>query len=151
MTLPASGAISMQALNTEVGSNQNNFNSTILRALAGKPTPNSAISFSDFYSKSGKFSGNVTTNSSGNSSGGISFQPFMNGSLSEIIKNVSTGNCELHMQASPPIWTGNITVTNNTTGVSTVLSYSNSISWIGPCPANLLRPSANDLFTIIPS
>lgn len=151
MTLPASGAISMADLNNEVGSNRNSMDDWILRVLAGRVGSGTPIWFSDFFGKTGKMVGNISTDANTNSNGGIGFKGFMNGVLSEIIRNAATGNCELHFSTSPPIWTGNITVTNNTTGVSTVLGYSNSINWVGGNPANLLRPSANDYFTIIPS
>jgi hypothetical protein len=53
MTLPASGAISMSNINTELGRTSNasiNLNDSTVRGLASKPS--GAISLSDFYSKS---------------------------------------------------------------------------------------------------
>jgi hypothetical protein len=54
MTLPASGAISMSNINTELGRTSSasiNLNDSTVRGLAGKPS--GAISLSDFYGKSG--------------------------------------------------------------------------------------------------
>lgn len=149
MTLPASGAISMSALNTEVGSNRNNLNDSILRALANKTTPNTLISFSDFYSKTGKISKAITLNAS-TVSVGFSGTPCMNGTADSLLRNAGNGNCELDWSVAP-VWQGNYTITNNTTGVSSTLIRQNSVSWQGANPANLLRAGTSDTFTIIPS
>jgi hypothetical protein len=56
MVLPSSGAISVSDVNTELRRPAHLFlftmNDTDARTLAAKPTPNSPISFSDFYGKS---------------------------------------------------------------------------------------------------
>lgn len=58
MTLPSSGPLTMTAIAKEAGVSTTalNLNNASLRALAGKPTINSTISYSDFYGK------NVVTN-----------------------------------------------------------------------------------------
>lgn len=56
MTLPSSGTITAAMINEELGRSSNasfNLNDPDVRALAGKPS--GAISFSDFYNKSGAF------------------------------------------------------------------------------------------------
>lgn len=149
MTLPASGTISMTSINTELGSTRTNMNDSILRALANKTTTNTAISMSDLYSKTGKIAKNITLSGSTVSTG-FSGTPSMNGTADSLLRNAGNGNCELDWSVAP-VWQGNYTITNNTTGVSSTLVRQNSVSWQGANPANLLRASTSDFFTIIPS
>jgi len=149
MTLPASGTISMTSINTELGSTRTNMNDSILRALANKTTTNTAISMSDLYSKTGKIAKNITL-SAATVSTGFSGTASMNGTADSLLRNAGNGNCELDWSVAP-VWQGNYTITNNTTGVSSTLVRQNSVSWQGANPANLLRASTSDFFTIIPS
>lgn len=149
MTLQASGAISMSDINTECGSNRNNLNDSIARALANVTTTNSTITFSNFYSKTGKVVKAITMSSSTTSTN-LSGTPSMGGTMEQLIRNAGNGNAELDWSVAPT-WQGNYTVTNNTTGISSVLTKQNTVSWQGSNPANLLRASTSDTFTIIPS
>ncbi|WP_157696043.1 hypothetical protein [Caballeronia temeraria] len=139
----------MSDLNNEVGSNRNNLDDGILRALANKVGSGTPISFSDFYGKTGKIAKGITMSAS-TSSVGFSGTPCMGGTADQLIVNASNGNCELDFSVAP-IWQGNYTITNNTTGVSSVLYWQNSRSWQGANYANLLRANTGDYFTIIPS
>lgn len=150
MTLPASGTISMQSISTEIGQTITNMNDTHIRQLAQLNTSSSTIAMSSLYGKTGRFTGNVTMDSNTRSSAGISGQPFYNGTCNEIIRNSGTGNCEFHTTFDPS-WTGSVVITNNTTGISSTLAKVNSASWVGSNPANLLRASTTDNFTIRPA
>lgn len=144
MTLQASGAISMSQINTELGSNKNHLDDTTLRQLAQKTS--GAIKFSDLYSKTGKFVGNITMNTtpSGSLSG-----TFYDSSFVQLRRESIGGNAELDFNfPGLSIFTGQIVVTNNTTAVSSTLAKVNSQNWQGSNPANLLRASTTDNFTI---
>lgn len=144
MTLQASGAISMSQINTELGSNKNNLGNTTLRQLAQDTS--GAINFSSLYSKTGKFVGNITldTTPSGSLSG-----TFYDSSFVQLRRESIGGQAELDFN-SPGlvIFTGQIVVTNNTTGISSTLTKVNAQNWQGTNTANLLRPSTTDNFTI---
>ena len=63
MTLPASGAISFNAINVELGvtgTTQANINQATYRTLAG--VPSGQISLSDFYGKSNEFAFTISSN-----------------------------------------------------------------------------------------
>lgn len=144
MTLQASGAISMSQINTELGSNKNNLGNTTLRQLAQDTS--GAISFSSLYSKTGKFVGNITmdTTPSGSLSG-----TFYDSSFVQLRREGIGGQAELDFNfPGLVIFTGQIVVTNNTTGISSTLTKVNAQNWQGANPANLLRISTTDNFTI---
>ena len=148
MTLPASGAISMSQINTELGSNRNDLNDSWVRQLAGVNTTNTTISFSNLYSKTGRFDGNIQMSAAIQS---IGFSPTLFGaSANELIRNAGNGNAELDFNSAPN-WTGSFLLTNHTTGISSTLAKQNAQSWQGSNPANLLRASQTDNFTIQPA
>lgn len=144
MTLQASGAISMSQINTELGSNKNNLGNTTLRQLAQVTA--GAINFSNLYSKTGKFVGNITmdTTPSGSLSG-----TFYDSSFVQLRREGIGGQAELDFNfPGLVIFTGQIVVTNNTTGISSTLTKVNAQNWQGTNTANLLRISTTDNFTI---
>jgi len=59
------------------------------------------------------------------------------------------------LMSSAPAWTGNMRITNNTTGASVVLSKSSnpsnpgSIAWVGDNTPNLVRNGVTDSFTVV--
>lgn len=150
MTLPASGTISMQSISTEIGQTITNMNDTHIRQLAQINTSSSTIAMSSLYSKTGKFTGNIGMSASTTSNSGVNGQPWYNGTLDQVIRNAGNGNAEVDFTFAPT-WTGSIVLTNNTTAVSSTLTKQNSQSWQGANPANLLRPSTTDNFTIRPA
>lgn len=146
MTTPASGAISMSQINTELGTNVNNLGHAWVRLLAGKPATGS-LKYSDLYSKTGHFTGAITLSASTQS---VGFNmTFFAGTSTSLLRNASNGNVELDFTVAPN-WTGNIFIINNSTGASSTMTRQNSVSWQGANPANLLRPSTADNFTIRP-
>lgn len=152
MTLPASGTISIQSLNTEINRNVNTMNDSRLRNLAGITATNTTIALSNFYSKTGKFTGNITTDGTPRSTAGISGAAFYGGTFLEIMRNSSNGNAEIHFNTTPTNFgTGNIILLNNTTGISSSLPFLNSVNWSGSNPANLIRSNVTDNFTIYPA
>lgn len=148
MTLPASGTISLSSISTEIGQTITNMNDDHIRQLT-QTANNSTISMSALYSKTGKFTGNIQLSGT-TSSIGFSGNAFYNGSTDSLLRNAANGNCELDFGVAPT-WTGNIVITNNTTGISSTLVKQNSVSWQGSNPANLLRASTTDNFTIRPA
>lgn len=147
MTLTASGAISMSNINTEIGQNINTINDGRYRFLVGKTS--GAVKYSDGYGKTAKFTGNITMDASTRSSAGISGQPFYSTTFNEVMRNGATGNAEVHFNGTPA-WPGDIIIRNNSTGVQSQLTPITSVNWAGSNPANLLRASTTDNFTIRP-
>jgi len=148
MTLPASGTISLTSIGTEIGQTITNMNDDHIRQLTQTST-NTTIAMSALYSKTGSFTGNIQLSGT-TSSIGLSNTPFYNGTMDSMLRNAANGNCELDF-GNAPTWTGNIVITNNTTGISSTLVKQNSFSWQGSNPANLLRASTTDNFTIRPA
>jgi len=148
MTFPASGTISLTSIGTEIGQTITNMNDDHIRQLTQTST-NTTIAMSALYSKTGSFTGNIQLSGT-TSSIGLSNTPFYNGTMDSMLRNAANGNCELDF-GNAPTWTGNIVITNNTTGISSTLVKQNSFSWQGSNPANLLRASTTDNFTIRPA
>lgn len=149
MTFPASGTISLTSIGTEIGQTITNLNDTHIRQLNGTAS-SASCAMSSLYSKTGKFTGNITLSAATTSSSGIDGQPWYNGTLTQLIRNAGNGNAEVDFSAAPT-WTGSIVLTNNTTGISSTLAKQNSVSWQGSNPANLLRAGTTDNFTIRPA
>lgn len=149
MTFPASGTISMTSIGTEIGQTITNMNDDHLRQLV-QTASSSTFAMSALYSKTGSFTGNIGMSSSTTSNSGISGQPFYNGTFAQVIRNAGNGNAEVDFTFAPT-WTGSLVIRNNTTGVSSTLTKQNSQSWQGSNPANLLRASTTDNFTIRPA
>ena len=149
MTLPASGTISLTSIGTEIGQTITNMNDDHIRQLTGTVS-SATIAMSALYSKTGSFTGNVGMSSSTTSNSGVSGQPFYNGTIDQIIRNAGNGNSEVDFSVAPT-WTGNLILRNNTTAVQSTLTKQNSQSWQGSNPANLLRASTTDNFTIRPA
>lgn len=146
MTLQASGAISMSQINTELGTNVNNIGHSWVRTLANKLA--GTIKYSDLYSKSGHFTGNITISSSFQSVGLNA--TFFGAVTNTMLRNASNGNVEIDFN-SAPLWQGNMTLINNTTGFSTTMVRQNSQSWQGAnTGGNVIRASTADSFTFKP-
>lgn len=151
MTFPASGAISMSSIGTEMGGlTITNMNDTHIRQLAQLNVSSSTIAMSSLYSKTGSFTGNISMDSSTNSFAGIASKPFYNDTFVEVVRNAANGNAECHFNVGPT-WTGDIVIKNNTTGISSQIQKVNAVNWSGSNPANLLRASTTDNFTIRPA
>jgi hypothetical protein len=150
MTLPASFPLSMSQIAAELGlSLPLSINHSWVVQLAGKGAL--PVSFSDLLGKTAKFNGNLT----GGASGGLFVQfgnaPFFGGALVELDVFLGGGGSSLSI-SGPPNWNGNIRVTNNTTGISLVLSKLNNTAWTSASnPANLIRSGITDNFSVIPS
>src|SRR6478752_2543249 len=118
MTFPASGTISLTSIGTEIGQTITNMNDDHIRQLTQTST-NTTIAMSALYSKTGSFTGNIQLSGT-TSSIGLSNTPFYNGTMDSMLRNAANGNCELDF-GNAPTWTGNIVITNNTTGISSTL------------------------------
>lgn len=125
MTLPASGTISFNAINVELGvagTTPANINQSSYRTLAGKPS--GAIALSDFYGKSNRISRSVTISSntsnyvvntakaSGYIPGGTDFTLIINSGV--FVSSASTGSYALTVDTS---WAAGDTVTIINNGV----------------------------------
>lgn len=146
MTLQASGAISMSQINTELGTAVNNLLHSWVRLLAN--VPSGPVSYSNLYSKTGHFTGAINL-SAATVSTSLTGNKFFTGTMDSLLRNASDGLAELDFSVAPN-WTSTIFLTNNTTGISSTLTAVNAQSWKGANPANLLRASQNDNFTIRP-
>lgn len=159
MTLPVSGPISLSQIANEVGlSLPVSINHPWLLTLINKP--GLPVSFSDFYGKAGRYDGSLLCQSEGGSQViQFSSSPWFGGQLSNLVavQNIFTGQYSLILGcASAPNWGGNLSVRNNTTGVSIVLPKMDSVDWglqgSSPVtPTNLLRLGNTDSFTVLPS
>jgi hypothetical protein len=150
MTLPASGAISMSQMAHEVGlSLPISINHPWFLLLIGKS--GFPISFSDFYGKTGRFDGSVLANSGAIQLGGA---PLFGGTLGSAFSGGTGASANIIFNTVPQ-WTGNLKLTNNTTGASLVMTWlgpSIPNQWGGsPVPANFIRNGFTDNFTITPS
>lgn len=153
MTLPVSGAISMSQVANELNlsSTDINLNHAWVRALA--QVASGAISMSNLQGKTGRFDGNVNVTAPGGFYiGSFSNAPFFGSTLLNMQGGYGAGGSINLYFNSAPNWTGNIKVTNNTTGVSVILPYQFGSQWgyASAPPANFFRV-ANDNFTITPS
>lgn len=148
MTFPASGTISLTSIGTEIGQTITNLNDTHIRQLNGTAS-SAACAMSSLYSKTGSITQNIQLSGS-TVSIGFSGVAFYNGSTDSLLRNAADGQAELDFGVAPS-WTGSIVLRNNTTGISSTLSKINSVSWKGSNPANLLRASTTDNFTIRPA
>ncbi len=133
MTLPAS-FLSMQQIATELGlSLPLSLNHPWVIALAGKSAL--PVSFSDLLGKTAQFNGSVTFQmGSGGSFGYISsitsLGAFFGGS-GGVLNNMfdTSGNSAQLVFSVAPNWSGNIKVTNQTTGASAILTKQNATTW----------------------
>ena len=119
MTLPASGPISFNAINVELGvagTTQADINQSSYRTLAG--VPSGTIALSNFYGKSNSFSATISSNQTNlnlrtwalaNGWGGTSAATITVGS-SVYIYSTSTGTPGLTIDGS---WPGGLTLVNN--------------------------------------
>lgn len=151
MTLPASFPLSMSQIATELGlSLPLSMNHAWVLALAGK----SALpaSFSDLLGKSGRFDGNILTQDGGTFPVTVVLNlanaPWFGGHMSQLATLVGGGR-ELVFSLAPN-WSGNISVKNNTTGVTAIYTKTDSVTWNSPT-YNLGNIGDNDSYTILPS
>lgn len=155
MTLPASFPLSMSQIATELGRTLplSLLDSWVI-ALAGKS--GAPVSFSNLLGKTGRFDG-VRTAAQTGSGGNIVYHvdtaaPFFGGSLSTLNENLF-GTVTLTTTVAPN-WTGNISVKNNSNGVSAVLAYQGGSppSW-SASSQGVVIPDASSAYsyTILPS
>lgn len=152
MTLPT-GSLSMSQIATELGlSLPLSLQHSWVRALA--QVGGAACDFNSLRGKTGRFGGTLATTTASNfNKVNFSSAPFFGSTLNQLQINNSTLEVFLSFGFSAPNWSGNIRVTNNTTGATVVLSQQDSQDWhanVGP--ANLIRTGATaDSFTLLPS
>jgi len=119
MTLPASGAISFNAINVELGvagTTSANINQASYRTLAG--VPSGAISLASFYGKANQFSFSITTNQTNANLRTLAVAAGWNGTSKVVatinsgiyVYSTSTGTPGLTVDGS---WPGGIFLTNN--------------------------------------
>lgn len=150
MTLPASFPLTMAQIAGELGLVfPLSLGHSWVIQLAGKSAL--PVSFSDLRGKSGRYDGNLTGSGSGSLLVQFGGAPFFGGGLVELDVFLGGGGSSLSI-SGPANWNGNIKVTNNTTGISLVLSKLTSTNWTsGSNPANLIRNGITDSFTVLPS
>ncbi|WP_157648387.1 hypothetical protein [Burkholderia ubonensis] len=152
MTLPASFPLSMSQVATELGlAMPLSINHAWVIALAGKS--GLPVSFSDLLGKTGRFDGNLTmTANISDTFTSDPSAPFFGGTFHGM-DQANNGNLAAFFSGSPG-WSGNISVKNNTTGASGILSKVDANTWqlLGANP-NIVRNrgSQTDSFTILPS
>lgn len=149
MTLPSTPPLSASQIVAELGlSFPFSMNHPWVLALAQKSAL--PLSFSDLLGKTGRFDGNLTMSSPiptctppGNFFGGTWGECGGDGTNSFVYLGIGVGTS----------WTGNISVRNNTTGVSHIFSPNAKNSWryTGAYAADFFRPGQTDSFTILPS
>jgi hypothetical protein len=121
MTLPASGPISFNAINVELGqagTTQANINQASYRTLAGVPGSGTTIALSNFYGKSNIFSFNIASTQSDVNlrtlaiaagwNGTTAVQATINGGV--ILSGSNTSSPGLVVDGS---WPGGVTLINN--------------------------------------
>jgi hypothetical protein len=155
MTLPANFPLSLSQIAAELGlSLPLSLNNARVLALAGKSAL--PVSFSNFLGQAATQVQVVPVSLVGGGPtqyavGTIPASNFFSGVLGGLVWYFNTnGEAVLTFNTAPPTFTGNITVTNDTTGVSAVLSYSSVGVWIATSvtTANWMRPGYDDTFTI---
>jgi len=127
MALPASGAISMSQVATEIGVSQTglSMNHAWIRALANEFS--GAVDMNSLHGQVGTLTGNYAI--TGGPSGLITVNAgFIHGTLGSVGQN-QFGFMTLSFNGNGISYTGNIKVTNNTSATSGVLSWVNSTTW----------------------
>jgi hypothetical protein len=120
-------------------------------ALAGKSAL--PVSFSDLLGKTAQYNGNPLASSGG---GGITANlggaSWFGGQLNYLTTSQGPPSGTTLAFNVAPNWSGNIKVTNVTTGVSLVIPKATSTTWsTTSAPGNLLRGGFSDNITIQPS
>jgi hypothetical protein len=120
-------------------------------ALAGKSAL--PVSFSNLLGKTGRFDGNLTTQSGATSPPTVKITPnapFFGGTLASVASNTG-GGCTL-VFSSTPNWNGKIRVTNNTLGLSAVFAFAGGNSWTTSTGGGFIGTVGSTYsFTILPS
>lgn len=151
MTLPT-GSLSMSQVAAELGlSLPLSLQHAWVRALA--QVSGAACDFNSLRGKTGTYNGGGSSPPSG---GFATFPspPWFGGNLSEMDAfSPSGGNhFELNFSATPN-WSGNIRVTNQTTGITALFNNKvSSTQWqASPFQVNMIRANVTDTFLIQPS
>ncbi|MCO1349255.1 hypothetical protein L0Z31_17470 (plasmid) [Burkholderia vietnamiensis] len=152
MTLPASFPLSMSQVATELGlSLPLSMSNSWVIALAGKSAL--PVSFSNLLGKTGRFDGNLTTQSGGTSPPTVKVIPnttFFGGTIATVASNTG-GGCSL-VFSSTPNWTGKIRITNNTLGLSAVFTFAGGNLWTTSTGGGFIGTVGSTYsFTILPS
>lgn len=159
MTLPASGPMTMGqiAFEVNVSSTGLSLNHSWVRTLAGLLS--GPIGFANLQGKTGRLDGNFATDSNG-ADVILNNAPFFGSQLNtlEQVQGASPKVTLFIGEGSGVIWTGAITVYNNSSGQSARLVYTSGSPpgfslWqaFGTFPG-LVRPGATaDSFTIVPT
>jgi hypothetical protein len=155
MTLPT-GTITMAQVAAELGRPLAgvNLNDGLVRLLAGRPS--GAISMSDLQGKSGGVNGSFAVFNGGSIAGININQPYWGVTMNGANQYGAGANINIGFSAVPG-YTGNIRITNNTTGASAILSQlpaPNDKIWsVGAADSNILwnRQGATDSFSIVPA
>lgn len=135
MTLPASFPLSMSQIATELGTSLPlSLLDTRVRGLA--QVASGQVSFSNLLGKTGRFDGNITI--SGGGFGNFNNASIFGGLLAEIISSLSQPQLEISFVSAPPVYIGNLKLTNNSTGASAVLTKAFTTTWTAnTVPGNL--------------
>lgn len=149
MTLPT-GALSMQQIANELGlSLPLSIQHPWVIALAGKSAV--PISFGDLRGKTGQFQGAVTALPNVTTIHFPTNTPLFGGTLSALVNDLNANNLSLQFSATP-FWTGNIKVTNQTNGISVVLTKLDTIQWaVSPAVPNLVPQGSTCQYLIQPA
>ncbi|CAE6712555.1 hypothetical protein R75461_01125 [Paraburkholderia nemoris] len=152
MTLPT-GSLSMSQIAAELGlSLPLSLQHSWVRALA--QVGGAACDFNSLRGKTGTFNGGCPSNVPASFITFPGNPPWFGGTLSEMDAFAAGQGNQFQLNfASAPNWSGNIRVTNQTTGISALFNVkASSTQWQAtPFQANLIRSNVTDTFLIRPS
>ncbi|WP_147432263.1 hypothetical protein [Pararobbsia silviterrae] len=152
MTLPAALPIAMSEIATEIGTSlQLHLGDSRVIALAGQSAL--PVSYSELVGKTGSITGNLGVAGEQMPSG-VSFVnfslPFVSGQTSGITSKPSINSYTLIFTTAPN-WSGQIKITNNTSGSYVILTQESPTEWLGVSQTGSgawITPGNNDNFTI---
>jgi hypothetical protein len=149
MTLPATGTLSMSQIATELGLSQTglSLNHSWIRALAQRPS--GSVSYSSLRGQSGHFSGTINVNAG--TGGASQAMPFFGGGTNSTssVNQSNNGDGTFFVQVgfspAPPDYSGNIILSDFTTGQTTILTPTGGGLWQNSASQQVLVAGNNSI------